>query len=50
MEGEETPFLVYVPEARSILISRAQAFRPYSDEKLPGVTSILDGLARQSEL
>lgn len=37
-------------ETKSIILTRAQDFRPFSEEKLPGVSSLLEGLARQSEV
>ena len=50
MESDTTILRVYVPETKSVMLTRAKDFRPYEKEQLPGVASILDGLARQTEI
>ena len=50
MASDATLLRVYVPETKTVMLTRAQDFRAYEDEKLPGVASILDGLSRQSEI
>ena len=50
MQSDTTILRVYVPETKSVMLTRIQDFRPYSNETLPGVASLLDGLARESEL
>ena len=50
MRSDKTIIRVYVPESKSVVLTRIQDFRQYSDETLPGVASIIDGLSRQAEL
>ena len=50
MESDKTIIRVYVPESKTIMLTRIQDFRLYIDEKLPGVASLIDGISRQSEL
>ena len=50
MESDTTILRVYVPETKSVMLTRAQDFRPYKKKQLLGVASILDGLARQTEI
>ena len=50
MGSDKTIIRVYVPESKSVMLTRIQDFRQYSDETLPGIASIIDGLSRQAEL
>ena len=50
MHSDTTILRVYVPHSKSIIFTRAADFKKYTLDRLPGVDSLLDGLARQSEL
>ena len=50
MESDETLYRIYVPSTRRIIITRAQDFHSCNTTTLPGVATLLDGIARQNEL
>lgn len=49
MQRDETLLHIYIPHTKSIIITRAQDFRPFDEQRPPGVESLLDGIARQSK-
>ena len=50
MGSDETLNRIYVPSTRRIIITRAQDFHSCNTTTLPGVATLLDGIARQNEL
>ena len=50
MESDTSLFRIYVPYMKKILKVRTHYFRVCKSEQLPGISSLLDGIARQSEL
>lgn len=49
MESSETLYRLYIPESKKIK-TRRQDFPPCTEDQLPGVSTLLDGIARQHEL
>lgn len=50
LQREESPYSISVPEISRVVITRSGNFRHYIEEKLPGVSGLLDGIAQESEL
>lgn len=50
LESDQVLYRIYLPETKRIIITRCQDFHACTSQQLPGVSSLLDGIARQSEL
>lgn len=50
MESQETLFRIFVTSTNEVILTRHQDFKAYNNKKLPNVSSLLVGVARQSEL
>ena len=50
MESGSTLYRIFTPSTNKVIVTRRQDFRICVNEKLPGVSALLDGISRQSEL
>lgn len=47
LQSDETLLRIYVPEQKRVHLTRAQDFKIIPKEKLPSISTLLDGLSRQ---
>ena len=50
MESDVNLLRIYDPHSKSIIFTRSADFKQFNEERLPGVSALLDGLARRCEL
>lgn len=50
MGSDQSRYRVYIPENRSVLVTRVRDFQMQDHEQLPGVSHLLDGISRRTGL